>query len=55
MSENKSEQVNVRMTPTLKSAAEEAAEAEHRTLTNLIEKLLTDYLRKHGYLKTSSK
>ena len=34
----------------MKAAAEKAAEAEHRSLTNLIEKLLTDYVRKAGYL-----
>jgi hypothetical protein len=35
----------------LKAAAEKAAEAEHRSLTNLIEKLLTDYVR---YLEPES-
>jgi hypothetical protein len=55
MNETKTTQVNVRLTPTLKSAAEKAAAAEHRTLTNLIEKVLTDYLRKQGFLKSSSK
>jgi uncharacterized protein (DUF1778 family) len=53
--ETKTAQVNLRLTPTLKSVAEKAADAEDRTLTNLIEKALMDYLRKHGYLKAGSK
>ena len=46
-----SAQVNLRIDPVLKAAAEKVAEAEHRSLTNLIEKLLTDYVRKAGYLE----
>ena len=46
----KTAQVNLRMEPSLKAAAEEAARADRRSLTSLIEKLLIDYLRKHGYL-----
>jgi hypothetical protein len=42
-------QVNIRMQPRLKRAAEKVAADDHRTLTNLIEKLLSDYLRKHRY------
>jgi hypothetical protein len=55
MNETKTTQVNVRLTPTLKSAAEKAAAAEHRTLTNLIEKVLTDYLRLKKYLPKEPK
>lgn len=47
----KTAQVNLRIEPALKAAAEKAAEADHRSLTSLIEKLLTDHLRKKGYLK----
>ncbi len=47
----KTAQVNLRMEPSLKAAAEEAARADHRSLTSLVEKLLVDYLRKHGYLQ----
>jgi hypothetical protein len=47
---NKTAQVNLRMMPELKEAAEKAAAADHRSLTSLIEKLLSDYLRKKGYL-----
>jgi hypothetical protein len=46
----KTAQVNLRMEPSLKLAAEEAARDDHRSLTSLIEKLLIDYLRKRGYL-----
>jgi hypothetical protein len=47
----KTAQVNLRIMPALKAAADKAAAADNRTLTSLIEKLLSDYLRKHGYLK----
>ena len=48
---NKTAQINLRILPTLKTAAEKAAAADNRSLTSLIEKLLQDYLRKHGFLK----
>jgi hypothetical protein len=48
---NKIAQINLRILPTLKTAAEKAAAADNRSLTSLIEKLLQDYLRKHGFLK----
>jgi hypothetical protein len=47
----KTAQVNIRLQPSLKKAAEKAAAADHRSLTSLIEKLLTDYLHTHGHLK----
>lgn len=34
-----------------RTAAEKAAADNHRTLASLIEKLLVEYLREHGYLK----
>jgi hypothetical protein len=43
--ENRSVQVNLRLQPTLKVAAEKAAAQDHRSLTSLIEKLLADHLR----------
>ncbi|WP_169583677.1 hypothetical protein [Rhodobacter capsulatus] len=49
--ETKSAQVNLRITPTLKQAADQAAQDDHRSLTSLIEKLLADYLREKGYMK----
>lgn len=49
--ETKTAQVNLRITPSLKDAAEKAAADDQRSLTSLVEKLLTSYLRQHGYLK----
>ena len=46
----KTAQVNLRIRPELKTAAEKAATDDHRSLTSLIEKLLFDYLKKRGYL-----
>jgi len=46
----KTAQVNLRMRPELKCAAEKAAADDHRSLTALFEKVLTDYLKEHGYL-----
>jgi hypothetical protein len=39
----------------LESRCGEGAEAEHRSLTNLILKLLTDYARKAGYLEAGER
>jgi hypothetical protein len=47
----KTAQVNLRLEPKLKVAAEKAAESDHRSLTSLVEKLLTEYLRERGFLK----
>lgn len=47
---NKTAQVNLRIEPALKEAAEKAAADDHRSLTSLVEKLLSDYLREKGYL-----
>jgi hypothetical protein len=41
----KTAQVNLRIDPGLKAAAEQAAAADHRTLTSLIEKLLLDHIK----------
>jgi hypothetical protein len=49
--ETKSAQVNLRLQPSLKAAAEKAAASDHRSLTSLVEKLLTDHCRKRGFLK----
>ena len=42
----KTAQVNLRLEPKLKAAAEKAAAKDHRSLTSLVEKLLTDHLTK---------
>jgi hypothetical protein len=41
----KTAQVNLRITPELKAAAEKAAVADRRSLTSYIEKLIDDDLR----------
>ena len=52
--ETKSTQILLRVRPTLKAAAERAAEDDDRSLSSFIEKVLTDHLRKGGYLKEKS-
>jgi hypothetical protein len=42
----KTAQVNLRLDPKLKAAAEKAAAKDHRSLTSLVEKLLGDHLDK---------
>ena len=42
---------NLMIDPALKIAAERAAADDHRSVTSLIEKLLTDHLRRTGYLR----
>jgi hypothetical protein len=53
--EAKTAQVNLRLQPTLKTAAEKAAADDQRSLTNLIEMLLTAHLQKRGYLTPAKK
>jgi hypothetical protein len=43
--ESKTSQVNLRLQPALKKAAEKAAAQDHRSLTSLIEKLIADHVR----------
>ena len=50
MTEIKTAQVNLRLQPSLKEAAEKAAAADQRSLTSLIEKLLVAHLRTRGFL-----
>lgn len=42
--------VSVRLPASVKEAAEKAAAADTRSLSSLLEKVLTDYLKKNGYL-----
>ena len=51
MVQRRSAQFNMRMDPVLKDAAEQAAADDRRSLSSLIEKLLTDYCREHGFLE----
>jgi hypothetical protein len=43
-------QINLRIPPELKEAAEQAAADDHRSLTSLIVKLLSDHCKATGYL-----
>ena len=49
MVQRRSAQFNMRMDPVLKAAAETAAADDRRSLSSLIEKLLMDYCREHGF------
>jgi hypothetical protein len=51
----KTAQINMKIEPALKAAAEQAAADDHRSLTSLVEKLLSDYCREHGFLKPRRK
>jgi hypothetical protein len=48
MPRQKTAMINIRVDEALKEAAEHAAKEDHRTLTSLIEKLLTDHLKLIG-------
>jgi hypothetical protein len=50
MAVKKSHQLNLRISPELKQLADQAAADDQRTLTSLIEKLLTEHLKAKGYL-----
>lgn len=49
----KSATLNLRIDPSVKNIIERAAEAERRSVTSLIEVVMTDWLRTNGYLKPS--
>jgi hypothetical protein len=51
MNETKSAAIQLRIKPSLKAAAAKAAARDHRSLSSLIDKLLTEYLQKARYLK----
>jgi len=55
MIQRRSAQFNMRIDPHLKEAAEKAAADDRRSLSSLVEKLLTDYCRELGYLKGAPK
>ncbi len=42
--------LNIRIDPELKAAADAFAADDHRSVTSLVEKLLTEFLREKGYL-----
>lgn len=47
--ETKSLQINFRMRPALKRAADKACAAEFRSFASLVEKVLTEYLVVQGF------
>jgi hypothetical protein len=49
----KTAQLTIRIDPALKEVAERAAADDQRTLTSLIAKLLTEYCRANGYMRSS--
>lgn len=49
----KTAQLSFFVSPELKAAAMRAAKADQRSLTSLVEKLLTDYCRATGFLPES--
>jgi hypothetical protein len=55
MIQRRSTQFNMRMDPVLKDAAEKAAADDRRSLSSLVEKLLTDYCRERGFLDTEGR
>lgn len=48
----RSKPTSIRLPPGVKAAAERAAKEDVRSLSSLIEKLLTEHLREKGYLKS---
>jgi hypothetical protein len=42
---------SVRVTDDVKAAAEKAAAEDHRSIASLVEKIVSEWLRKNGYLK----
>jgi hypothetical protein len=49
---NKPTPTSVRLPPEVKAALEKAAAADTRSLSSMIEKIVTDWLKKRGHLKT---
>ena len=53
--ETKSVQVNMKVRPSFKKAAEMAAADDNRSLTSYIEKVVIEDLKKRGYLPKQAK
>jgi hypothetical protein len=43
--------LGVRVLPEIKDALERAATEDHRSMSSMIEKILSEWLREHGYLE----
>lgn len=46
----KSLPISFRLPPETKAALDAAAKADHRSVSSLVEKVLTDFLKKNGHL-----
>jgi hypothetical protein len=51
----KSEQMAIRLPAETKAALERAAKDEIRSMSSLVERIVTDWLRAHGYLPDKTK
>ncbi|MBP6010627.1 MAG: hypothetical protein KBA31_00220 [Alphaproteobacteria bacterium] len=51
----KTPSLGVRLDATVKTALEKAAKDDLRSLSSLVEKVLTEWLREHGYLPKPKK
>lgn len=51
----KTPSLGIRVQPETKAALEKAAKDDMRSLSSLIEKVLTEWLRENGYLKPAPK
>jgi hypothetical protein len=51
VTQRKTTQFFMRMDPVIKEAGEKAAAADRRSLAALLEKLLEDYCKEHGFLE----
>ena len=48
MADGKTEQLGLRITPTVKALLREAAAKEHRSASNMVEHLILEYCRKNN-------
>jgi hypothetical protein len=48
MTNNKTSTLNVRIKPALKHALRDAAVSDHRSVSNLLEKMIIDYCKDNG-------
>lgn len=55
MPEETKQPFGVRLKPSVRAAGEKAARDDERTLSWLMEKLLVEHLKAHGYLPKDSK
>jgi hypothetical protein len=49
--ETRSVPIGLRVTPAFKKALDAAAQADSRSVASMVEKVLADFLKKHGFLE----